>query len=519
LHLMTHDWPINHRRSWSFASVAVVATAIALTLVPATANALTATVEADGYSAWLNPAGTSNGDTLFFTTFDGLPGVPLLDCDAVQCIPSDEIAPTFLGSRTFVTDYLVSDALGVYEYGTATLNVSAVDNDGDGQLDAFERLRPGNFSLSGTTVPDWNAFNLYVNSTVSASVSRTAGSRIGTYSGTFVNPFQSASFASGFGLSGANGSVSYDLAGTTLFWTLQQRSFDGQVRNFTGVSSIIRLGVNAVQIPSFSLFDSASGLSILTKNAILNRFGNHFRGVVEAFDGELGTTWPDYRYFLVDVTDNNDTDANGLPDLLAVCGNGVIDGGESCDDGGANGTTLCGCTLNCRYPVAGTACDNTTVCDGAETCNGTGGCVAGTPLACDDGNVCTGTETCDPVLGCQPGTPLACDDSNICTDDSCNPVSGCTYTNNAALCDDGNICTVLDTCTNGSCVGGAPLDCDDQNPCTADGCDGIGGCFNEPIPGCGIPVPASTPRGLAVLALLLAAVSGVTLKKRARSRE
>jgi formylglycine-generating enzyme required for sulfatase activity len=44
---------------------------------------------------------------------------------------------------------------------------------------------------------------------------------------------------------------------------------------------------------------------------------------------------------------------------------------------------------------------------------------------CDDNNVCNGVETCDPVLGCQPGTPLNCNDGDPCTVDGCHVITGC----------------------------------------------------------------------------------------------
>jgi hypothetical protein len=47
-------------------------------------------------------------------------------------------------------------------------------------------------------------------------------------------------------------------------------------------------------------------------------------------------------------------------------------------------------------------------------------------------------------------------------------------------CSDGNACTTADTCNAGTCTGGAPPNCDDQNPCTVDSCDVATGCVNAP---------------------------------------
>ncbi len=108
---------------------------------------------------------------------------------------------------------------------------------------------------------------------------------------------------------------------------------------------------------------------------------------------------------------------------------------------------------------------------------------------------------------CAPGVPLACSDANPCTDDLCDPAQGCQFPANTAACDDQDPCTVGDTCADGACVSGTPMDCsalsdvchtgvcqdgtcvaieetwacDDQDPCTTgDVCTG-GTCKGTPL--------------------------------------
>jgi hypothetical protein len=78
-----------------------------------------------------------------------------------------------------------------------------------------------------------------------------------------------------------------------------------------------------------------------------------------------------------------------------------------------------------------------------------------TGAVCDDANPCTGTDICDGGGACS-GTPIA-----------------------GRPCDDGSLCTEADVCTTVGTCGGFPLDCDDGDPCTFDGCDPLGGCFND----------------------------------------
>ena len=71
---------------------------------------------------------------------------------------------------------------------------------------------------------------------------------------------------------------------------------------------------------------------------------------------------------------------------------------------------------------------------------------------------------------------LLCDDGNPCTDDACQGADGCSHTLlTEGECLDGDACTIGDHCEEGVCVG-SPIDCDDENPCTDDVCDGLGGC-------------------------------------------
>jgi hypothetical protein len=99
----------------------------------------------------------------------------------------------------------------------------------------------------------------------------------------------------------------------------------------------------------------------------------------------------------------------------------------------------------------------TLVCKVGACAPATGACsVTNLPdgTACSDDDACTSSDTCGGGI-CLPGAPIVCNDGNPCTDDSCNPALGCVYANNTNACDDGNACTYGDTCAGGNCVGTA----------------------------------------------------------------
>src|SRR5207249_762509 len=190
--------------------------------------------------------------------------------------------------------------------------------------------------------------------------------------------------------------------------------------------------------------------------------------------------------------------------IAHVCGNGVVDLGEQCDDGNLVAGDCCSPT--CQFEPAGQACANNP-CISGSTCDGAAACVGGTPntLPCNDGNACTAADTGAGGVGVG-GPPANCVDGNVCTADTCDPATGCVNTPNTVPCDDLNPCTSGDTCAAGVCagtpntlscddgnacttadtgaggvgVGGPPANCVDGNVCTADTCDPATGCVNTP---------------------------------------
>ena len=144
--------------------------------------------------------------------------------------------------------------------------------------------------------------------------------------------------------------------------------------------------------------------------------------------------------------------------------------------------------------AADTADDDVTATDTAAT--DTGGVADGTACAadaaCDDGDPCTEADKCDTDGQCA-GTPKDCDDGDPCTKNTCEPgdetkgeAPSCKATASAEnqACSDGSACTTDDKCTSGTCVGAA-LDCNDNDPCTADVCDPAKGCTNGKQTGIG----------------------------------
>lgn len=173
-----------------------------------------------------------------------------------------------------------------------------------------------------------------------------------------------------------------------------------------------------------------------------------------------------------------------------VCGNGLLETGEQCDDG--NNEDGDGCSSTCQWeeycgdgiiqPGLGEVCDSGVGCGG----------LPGPRVCADDCTECL----CAPFL-CVPGTipdmatctcvPAPCTQDSDCGDpdqcSQCNLASGvCEPKPDGALCEDGDLCT-MDTCSAGFCLPDTAVTCDDGNPCTSDSCDPDVGCVHEPLTG------------------------------------
>jgi uncharacterized delta-60 repeat protein len=216
---------------------------------------------------------------------------------------------------------------------------------------------------------------------------------------------------------------------------------------------------------------------------------------------------PDGRIVVAGTVDSNGTVFPGDFDLVALrfegtpaaCGNGVVEPGEACDDGG----TLAGdgCDGACQIET-GFACGLApSVC--------TAGCGDGTVggfETCDDGNLVAG-DGCDGACRIEDG--WSCTGSPS----TCLAVCGDSRIVGAEECDDGNGSS--GDCCSASCQSeptGGPCTAD-TSQCSFDLCSAHGYCTHEfvPDPSCGQPAESGRAT-LKILDLPGAAHDRVELK-------
>ena len=171
-------------------------------------------------------------------------------------------------------------------------------------------------------------------------------------------------------------------------------------------------------------------------------------------------------------------------DLQGSCAASPVD----CDDGNPCTAIVGPCQAKSGCAIAvndGKSCNDGDLCTIADKC--AGAACQGIKLPCDDNNGCT-VDTCAPGTGCI-NSQNSCADGNDCTFDKCDPPppmgsgGGCLnpIVNGFQPCDDGSKCTVGGVC-NGAACESKLVPCDDANPCTEDACDEGAGCVHLASP-------------------------------------
>ncbi len=154
-----------------------------------------------------------------------------------------------------------------------------------------------------------------------------------------------------------------------------------------------------------------------------------------------------------------------IAEQVPVCGNGVVDAGEECDDG--NNLNGDGCSAVCVTEFCGDGTmQGTEQCDDGNNVDGDGCSAACVLESCGDGVV---------------QAPEQCDDGNNVDGDGCSAACVTEFCGDGTMqgaeqCDDGNnvdgdgcsAACVLESCGDG--VVQAPEQCDDGNNVDGDGC-------------------------------------------------
>jgi len=274
----------------------------------------------------------------------------------------------------------------------------------------------------------------------------------------------------------------------------------------------IAFGVTPSPAPNSAAFEFAQGTGALARARIAGQFFTPGRIVMSQHNDYTGRFWGDQI-----IGGAAQTVTRTLADCQApICGDGVVDPGEHCDDGN-NRNGDC-CSSFCEILPPGNACDDGLFCTRNDRCEEGGRCTgSGDPCrgsdgdgncseSCDEGNdSCTGRDAdgsvCDDGLYCNgadlcasgqcashAGDPCPGADADADCTESCEETTDtCTARDRpGAACDDGKFCTRTDACTEaGACAGsGSPCPGGDGDGDCAESCDELANaCAAMDLPG------------------------------------
>ena len=275
-----------------------------------------ATLEAYCLSVNLSPStailGGSKLET-YFTTYDGSSGLPLYDTVGNLNIFSGELSPNPNMPGNYRTDYVLFQNGVANSTGTDTADLPTADTDGNGVADFLQVARNGTVAFSGRVRRELPTASL--GSPMTGQITRAAGSFVGSYYANVSDPnagivtYRGTSY-----LLNAQGTLTYDRSNNTAVIVATLSNEDGTQTTYSGSATFAVLDANTISFPSILSLGS-NGRVVQGKPFILVRSGKRYLGNIEFQDGGLSTSWRDYVQWRMEITDNNDADSNGIPDL------------------------------------------------------------------------------------------------------------------------------------------------------------------------------------------------------------
>jgi hypothetical protein len=302
------------QRKISICYPGAVSLAYAILLLLPTAGALSdqtnsATIIGNCRSLSLSPVAASppNGTVeQYFTTFDGLRGFPkdvLVNGNVLTA--NGEFRPRAGSPGVYEADYVSFASGQIADYGSVTINLPTADADDNGLPDATQKEMPLTATVSGIVTSD----AIPQAGALTGTIHRDAGHTAGTY----LVKINGLTFSGVTAIPYVFGAVSYSRKALSMTLSITFTAPNGQSVPMTGIASYKVLDSETIQLPSFAI--RGGGLSLVTMDATLDRRGTNYVGDLNFLDEDPSTPWKDYGQWVVEITDVNDANRNGVPDL------------------------------------------------------------------------------------------------------------------------------------------------------------------------------------------------------------
>ena len=225
---------------------------------------------------------------------------------------SGEARPRAIDPRVYEADYMIfSSAFGWNtEYGSLIVEMPLIDSDGNGLPDVAQLSFAVNFTTHGTMSIDWpfptaDSFDL--------GMVRGSNQLSGSYA---IYRYGDASTSSGtIQLFNIGGTTTYKRSTSLMSFNLTITDPLATTRTVTGSTNYTVSNPNKIVLPQFSVSASGGPTYTFASGFTLNRSGSRYIGNATLSDGIPETSWADATNWVIEITDTNDWDGNGIPDL------------------------------------------------------------------------------------------------------------------------------------------------------------------------------------------------------------
>jgi hypothetical protein len=259
----------------------------------------------------------NNVYTYYFTRFDGKnntwPQVAYIGDGNVY--PSGELYALNSKTPEFVTDFEIysHQDLEYIIYGTGTINIPSSDFNQNGLRDFMEIENAVDINITGNALLEYPQQE---NDPFSGTLTRSKNQPTGQYT---IKSKNGININSKWMLLSASGTSEY-----------QRNGKEGKIQisvtypllengNLIGQANLKVINQDELQLSQLRFSSEANdnlGEDEVEEGPFtLKRKGNRYAGKITYKDGTKFTPWPDYLTDIVEVTDLNDSDGDGIPDL------------------------------------------------------------------------------------------------------------------------------------------------------------------------------------------------------------
>lgn len=210
---------------------------------------------------------------------------------------------------------LVEGSLVHAESGSLFVPIPDGDANGDTLPDTADWTAAVDMTLQGEVIPSGSGPRVS-KAIVTLHLMRAAGDDSGTFSVDLIDKetltrglIQESPFVGTYSVLHVEGGLTYQRSDTG---ALLNFDLSNTISNATAVSRITDL--NNVRISAFRMRVS-DNRTVRVASTVLSRSGNVYRGAASLSDGLTETTPPDFRNWFMQITDQNDTNLNEVPDF------------------------------------------------------------------------------------------------------------------------------------------------------------------------------------------------------------